>query len=190
MKLLFSVTIILINLTLTTWAQKKEIQNTNFDKYQKSTNFISQQIYYSLLPELKAERGNKLKSGKPTIEALGAAGDVLLEYGGFLISEKNKVRSNRTAKSSEEYPVVFNSRSQKIGIVVGTLIVRMQDVSLAESLVEKYSLGGFTSYSRLNTVVFSGKYPAQVLDVFETFSKDSSVISVEIEVLENLQMPL
>ena len=109
----------------------------------------------------------------------------------FSVFEKSDNQpQSQSADDLEEYPVVFNPRSEGIGIVLGFLIVEMKDVAKSRDLATKYNLVVVEAYPEVKTVIFKGRYPSQVLESIVQLQTEPTVSRAEIEVLENLNVPL
>ena len=103
---------------------------------------------------------------------------------------ENSAQSSLSAQSPDIYPVVLNPRSQKIGIVVGTLVAIMENLEFADQLVADYNLSQANKYPIAKTVIFKASYPSQVLEIIDQFRTESAITYVEIEVLESTPRPL
>ena len=70
------------------------------------------------------------------------------------------------------------------------LIVEMKDVAKSRDLATKYNLVVVEAYPEVKTVIFKGRYPSQVLESIVQLQSEPTVSRAEIEVLENLNVPL
>ena len=169
-------------------AQFAEYSESNFSKYEKGETFFFQKNKYFILVDLEANFTNNDEIKRNNRE-LANQRKLIDKKGKFNIFEKinNQIA---TLSTNNIYPVTLNERSGQLGVIVGNLLVSMKDMKQADKFLIKYGLESVEKYPPLNLVIFRGKYPSQVLEVFDGLSKEPSVNSVEIEVLENLQMPM
>lgn len=84
----------------------------------------------------------------------------------------------------ESKPVVLNSKNLSFGIVTGTLIVKLKEFEAAESL------GLEIVYSDADTATVYLKAPVGIslLSLISSLKKNSSVLNVEIEIIENTKV--
>ena len=68
--------------------------------------------------------------------------------------------------------------------------VEMKDVDKSRDLAKKYDLLVVEAYPEVKTVIFKGRYPSQVLESIRQLQSEPTVSRAEIEVLENLKVPL
>ena len=173
-------------------AQKVYTQPSPFAKYERGQGLTFEGRQYFLLPSLGAlvqSNGSEQNQIQQPSSALSPS--ILSRKGRFSVFEKfDNQPQSQSADALEEYPVVFNPRSEGIGIVLGFLIVEMKDVAKSRDLATKYNLVVVEAYPEVKTVIFKGRYPSQVLESIVQLQSEPTVSRAEIEVLENLNVPL
>ena len=173
-------------------AQKVYTQPSPFAKYERGQGLTYEGRQYFRLPSLSAlVQSNESEQNQIQQPSSALSPAILARKGQFSVFEKfDNQPQSQSAEDLEEYPVVFNPRSEGIGIVLGFLIVEMKDVDKSRDLAKKYDLLVVEAYPEVKTVIFKGRYPSQVLESIRQLQSEPTVSRAEIEVLENLKVPL
>ena len=190
---MFYILFLTLIIPFTVVGQKVFPQASPFDSYARGKSLVSRGNQYFILPTLEARKELHSRQKKRQPQSSQTNYDtVLAQKGGFLILAKQDGLKNPQSNdsSSDNHPVVFNPRSQQIGIVLGSLVARMKNIEQADQLVTLYGLATVEKYPSKKLAIFKGRYPGQVLEIIDRFQQDPSVSSAEVEILENLRRPM
>jgi len=202
----FILIILLQTICSTVFSQSVQKRTEPEPKYQnyvfgKETSFENQR--YFVIQDLFAIRENKIssqfqKSGnspslsdKTTTQNKVENGPIQ-NKGGFSIYEKGSSGSLSTSTSSSRgnYPVVYNPRTDNLGIVLGNSIVKVTDLSEIGVISKKYNLQILRTFPHLKTAILKSNDPAEIISINERIGLENGVTSSEVEVLENAYIPL
>ena len=188
----YCILLIVLISPLTVLSQQVFHKESPFNSYARGQDLTSNGNQYFILPKLEAREDSSASQNLvQSQQSQPSSSAILAKKGSFLISEKqNSPQIPQSTSTPDSYPVVFNPDSQQIGIVLGNLIARMENVEEADKLVSIYGLSNVEKYPSLKLAIFKGRYPSQVLGIINTFRQETSVTRAEIEVLENLKRPL
>lgn len=87
------------------------------------------------------------------------------------------------------YPVVLNTRTNNLGIVIGSIKVKLSDLSAASNLASTYNIKLVKSFDHLKTVFFEASANQDIILLTDSLSNDSRVQRATIEVIENVNIP-
>jgi len=188
----YCILLIILVSPLTAFPQKVFHQKSTFNSYARGQDLMSKGKQYFILPTLEArEDSSASQTSVQSQQSQTSSSAILARKGSFLVSEKQtNLQNPQTGSTPDKYPVVFNPDSQQIGIVLGNLVAKMEDVNQAEPLISKYGLASVVKYPSMKLAIFKGKYPSQVLEIIDALQQEISITSAEIEVLEDLKRPL
>ena len=152
---------------------------------------------YVYLPEMRAVRSAKSSdSAEGTLAKLGIATAAVLDSkGGFVlykVLEGTPIRSamaSAALKGTVEFPVVLNRRTGKLGIVSGSLVVKLKRMEEAEAIAATHGISLSRKYDRLGRAVFLVGQGTDMLAVEQAMADDARVESVQVEILENFNVP-
>ena len=161
----------------------------------KGDTFKSGKESYQILPELYSVSGER----KSSVLKKAALSQIHEQKSGSHLKNKGKFsiyKSARTEKGMSSslspkelndtklYPIVLNSRTGDVGIVTGTIIVKVADIEDADYLATEYNLLVAKSYERLNLVFFTTPTDQDIVKAKEALESDSRVNEATIEILE------
>ena len=118
--------------------------------------------------------------------------ELIQNKGGFSIFERESSGSlqSSTSSSRENYPVVYNPRTNNLGIVLGNSVVKVTDLSEIGVISKKYNLQILRTFPHLNTAILKSSDPSEIISINERISLEDGVTSSEVEILENAYIPL
>ena len=165
----YCILLIILVSPLTAFSQKVFHQKSTFNSYTRGQDLMSKGKQYFILPTLEArEDSSAFQTSVQSQQSQPSSSAILARKGSFLVSEKQtNLQNPQTGSTPDKYPVVFNPHSQQIGIVLGNLVAKMEDVNQAEPLVSKYGLASVEKYPSMELAIFKGKYPSQVLEIID-----------------------
>lgn len=85
-------------------------------------------------------------------------------------------------------PVVVNSKNLSFGIVTGTIIVKLKEIEIAESLAQQFGFEILFSDADTATVYFKAPEGISILNLILSLKKSNFVINAEIEIIENTKV--
>lgn len=106
-----------------------------------------------------------------------------------VITKKDKNDPHFTIGSSSEMPVVENLNNLQIGIVTGTLIVKLKQDQSAEELAAKYGMELKSTASHLNIAFLSAKAGIDIRSQLIELKKDSMIDTAEMEIIDSEVSP-
>ncbi|HEY7726652.1 MAG TPA: hypothetical protein VH880_15065 [Anaeromyxobacteraceae bacterium] len=135
--------------------------------------------------------------GEPSGEALARAGaaaaELVEEKGGFAVFRESAAAASeatRAAGRAPTYPVAVNERTGDLGVVPGTLVVRLRDPPAAGELARDHGLSLDFHAAHLGTAFYRAPAGASLPAAAARLAADPRVRSAEIEVKEHFAGPL
>ena len=131
---------------------------------------------------------------QPTYELLEHKG----AYSIYLI-KSNSSNQPLTAKSASvslnnddpDTAVVKNERTEKLGVLSGNIIVKLQDLETAKALANDYGLMISLSLASLRTILLSGAADYKTLTIIHhRMQADERIEETELEIIELISQPL
>lgn len=168
---------------------------SSYAELQKGASFQSGSNTYIFLPELYSLANNR-KAAASTLAAIRAEKSAVLigEKGRFSIfksglADKQAAMSLQTTQNQTLYPVVLNPDTNNLAIVVGTLKVKLKDLSQADAIAADFKLEPPRKYSHLQTAYFKLPAGQDMIALSNALRSDARVERVAIEVLEHIMVP-
>lgn len=153
--------------------------------------FTSNHQSYQLLPEAQAAtRHPGDTSAQITVQRLGS-GTVIETKGHFVVFRAATTGSGRLEQvdSVTVYPTAINTSNGNIGILPGTLVVRLKNTATAAAIATDHGLELVRSFPAINSAYYLVKPGQNLLAVASALSNDARVQQAEIEVLEHVRVP-
>lgn len=149
---------------------------------------------YQLLGGVRAVARPPEAGEKQVLETVGAApADVLEAKGGFLVyleaAGAAPVAARRTTPLASTLPVAVNKRTGGLGIVLGSLTVRLRDPATAEALARAHGLRLTFSAPHLSTAFYEVPQGQDIQAAAAELARDGRVASAEVEVKEHFAVP-
>jgi hypothetical protein len=168
---------------------------------QKGDPFRSNSETYRVLPEVYATRQTASQSPqvKPMQTPSSTASSELLEQRGpfqirrYTSAPSSSLRATPQSSSAfsvtSGYPVVLNTRTQRLGILMGTLLVRLNEATQVETLAQQHGLTLEHHFPHLRAAVLRFSAKQNPVTVLQELRADPGVRSANLEVLERLKVP-
>ena len=156
------------------------------------TNVNGEQ-YQHLPGVLAVERQRHGQSADQLLTLVGADSGAFIENKGeFVLFRSSRGWQTATLSTSGAgvvYPAVLNTRTNTIGLLLGTLEVKLNNMSNVEAIATAHSLELVKAFPHLGTVYYRVKAGSDVLDAAAVVGSDSRVVSASPEILESVQIP-
>lgn len=94
-----------------------------------------------------------------------------------------------TPPPANSVSVVLNQRTQNLGILTGTIIIKMKNLQEADSLIEDYNLTETLRFDGLLSLVIVKTEISQLNDLLEQIKSDSRIIRATPKILEYIFTP-
>lgn len=166
---------------------------------QKGEVFRSARETYQILPELYGvpDIRTTSQSQKPRLDRTtndSPESELVLKKGPFLIYRSATIKRAALSVTADQtqltYPVVLNQRTQTLGILSGTLKVKVKNSDDAEILAKTYGLTIKRKFPRFKLVFFQTAPGQNLLTLNEELSADPKTAVVTIEIIEHIRTPL
>ena len=154
---------------------------------------------YVLLPEVRAmpRSAPGLATGKPplmALETLGAEPQALLETRGpYLVYRTGPDETpapRLTPGGPTSLPVVRNTRTGRLGVLTGTLAVRLAEDASAENLAKAHDLTVGNRLAGLGVVFLRSGPGRDLFALVQELASDRRVKEARLDILEHAYQPL
>ena len=156
------------------------------------TNVNGEQ-YQHLPGVLAVERQRHGQSAEQVLALVGAESSAFIENKGeFVLFRYSPGRQTAALSSSGAglvYPAVLNIRTSMIGLLLGTLEVKLKNMANVDAVANAHSLELVKAFPHLGTAFYRVPAGSDVLDAATVVSSDSMVLSASPEILESVQVP-
>jgi hypothetical protein len=143
---------------------------------------------YQILSGVRAAEIQSDELPHQTLTRMG--GDKLIETkGSFVVFSAQKSAASVTSVNGTSYPTAYNPRSGGIGIVPGTLNVKLKTSGKASAIAKDHGLDVVRVFTHLQTAVYRVKPGQDVVAVATALAADARVVNAEVEVIENINAP-
>ena len=171
-------------------AQKKD----RLKSVERGRSFKVNGEEYQHLPKVLAVQ--KKQSNKTEAQVLADVGssekDRIEDKGTFMVYKHGVGRSKASISSiasTDTYPTVLNTRTNDIGLLLGTIMVHPNNMADAKGIATSAGVELVKSYPHLNLVIYKAKKDADVLDAVAAISADKRVKDAYPEILEHVRVP-
>lgn len=103
-------------------------------------------------------------------------------------SDRQTGASVKIVDSQTRYPVVLDAKNGKIGILMGTISVKVKDMADVDAIAEDMNLSVVRQFPHLNLVVFTGSNDQDIIDMSDSLSQDPRIKRTSIEILEEFRV--
>lgn len=145
---------------------------------------------YQVLPGAQAAKS--LNQEQPQQTLTRAGGDKLIETKGsfvvFTVSPKRSTNVTST-NGATSYATVVNQRTGDIGILPGTICVKLKNMGDAAVVASSHGVDVVREFTHLQVVYYQVKSGQDVLAAAASLTQDSRVKSAEVEVIEHMMVP-
>ena len=145
---------------------------------------------YQILPGARAVESLAQEQPQQTLARAGG-GKLIETKGAFVVfaAAQQSAASVASTNGATSYPTVLNTRSQGIGILPGTLNVKLKNMDSAAAIAIDHGLEVVRVFAHLQTVFYRVKPGQDVLAAAASLSADPRVSSAEVEVIEHMKVP-
>jgi hypothetical protein len=160
----------------------------------KGPTFRSGGQDYQVLGGVRAVARPRGAGERQTLELVGAAPADLLEAKGsylvyFQAAGAAPVAAQVAAGPSSTLPVARNKRTGGLGVVLGSLVVRLRDPAAAEALGKEHGLRLLFSAPHLSLAFYRVPQGQDIQAAAAELVRDRRVVSAEVEVKEHFAAP-
>lgn len=151
---------------------------------------ISNQQEYQVLPGVRAVQSRKQEKPQQTLERVG--GRKLIETkGAFVVftSAQKGVNSLARVNGATSFPTVLNVRTGGIGIIPGTVSVKLKNTEGAAAIAAEHGLVLVREFAHLQAAFYRVNPGQDVVATVAALVADPRVASAEMEVVEHLNAP-
>ncbi len=160
----------------------------------KGAAFQSGGQEYQLLGGVRAVLRRPEVGERQALETVGATqADVLEAKGGFLVFLESPSAAPVAARTAtplaSTLPVAVNKRTGGLGIVLGSLTVRLRNPAAAEAVGRDHGLRLTLSAPALSTAFYEVPQGQDIQAAAAELARDGRVTSAEVEVKEHFAVP-
>ena len=186
------------------YAQKREekidpLKQNILSSLRTKNTFVSDQYSYALVPSLKAisrnasyDLGYQLNHEQGTLMTPYGTQEVVEKKGKFLILNMPVKSFSQLSdlEQSETAPVMLNIQTKQYGILTDHFLIKLKSMDEATQISSEYNLNILRTLPRLNLVVLQTENAGQVLNMFNSLKKDERILRVNLDIIENINVPL
>lgn len=156
----------------------------------RGANISSNKQQYQILPGVRATESLSQEQPQQTLTRMGG-GKLIETKGSFVVftAAQQSTASVDSVNGASSYPAAFNPRTGGIGIVPGTLNVKLNIIDNAAAVAADYGLEVVRVFAHLQTASFRVKPGQDVVAAAASLSIDARVESAEVEVIEHMNVP-
>lgn len=155
----------------------------------RGSNITSNNQQYQLLPGVRAAESRSKEQPQQTITRMGG-GKLIETKGSFVVfSAPEQSQASVTSVNGTSYPTALNPRTGGIGIVPGTLTVRLKNMGNAAAVATAHGLEVVRVFAHLQTAFYRVKPGQDVVAAAASLTADARVESAEVEVIEHINIP-
>lgn len=174
---------------------RTESARPDFSSFAKGAAFTSRGESYVVLTEVRAVQAASLSEATPdALSRVGIPGAAVLERRGVHVLVRQPASGLRQAALAAlpggvSLPVVLNTRSNQLGIVLGTLLVKLRDPADSAALGQAHGLDLVARFDHLSLTVYAARAGADVAAAARELQADPRVVAADVEVLERIAVP-
>lgn len=145
---------------------------------------------YQVLPGVRASMGQAKEKPVQTLARVG--GSQLVETkGDFVVytATPQGSASLTQANGLTTYPTVINSRTGGVGILPGSLNVKLKNMANAAAVGATHGLELVRQFDHLQVVFYRVQPGQDVVAAAASLAADGRVVSAEVEVIEHMKVP-
>lgn len=144
---------------------------------------------YQILPGVRAVESLSDEQPQQTLTRMGG-GKLIETKGPFVVfSAPEQSQASVTSVNGTSYPTALNPRTGGIGIVPGTLNVKLKNSANAAAIAADHGLEVVRVFAHLQTAFYRVKSGQDVVAVAAALAADARVESTEVEVIEHMNVP-
>ena len=155
----------------------------------RGSNITSNNQQYQILTGVRAVESLPQEEPQQTLTRMG--GGKLIETNGTFVvfTVDQQSAASVTSVNGTSYPTAFNPATGGIGIVPGTLNVKLKNMGQAAAIAADHGLEVVRVFAHLKTAFFRVKTGRDVVAATATLTTDARVVSGEAEVIEHRYIP-
>lgn len=155
----------------------------------RGASISSNNQQYQMLSGVRAAQSNPAEKQQHTLSRMGG-GKLIETKGSFVIfSAPQQSQASVAQLNGTSYPTALNTRTGGIGIVPGTLTVKLKNSAGAPAIANDHGLEVVRVFTHLKTAIFRVKSGQDVVAVATALAADARIESAEVEVIEHLNVP-
>ena len=142
---------------------------------------------YQILPDVRAAESLSQEQPQQTLTRHG--GSKLIETkGAFVVftAAPQSIASVKSVNGATSYPTVINPRTRRIGILPGTLSVKLKNMDSAAAVATDHGLEVVRIFAHLQAAFYRVKPGQDVVAAAVSLTADPRVVSAEVEVIEHM----
>lgn len=149
---------------------------------------------YQLLPEIFAVKRSDAKDDpREALMRIGVDATSLVDakrsYIVFRANQPSPRAAMTQAGTATVFPTVINKRTKAIGVLQGTLIVKLKQMADADSIGSTHGLQLVKQYPQIQTVVYRVPTGVDLIASVEAVASDGRVASAYPDILEHERVP-
>lgn len=155
----------------------------------RGSSVISNSQEYQILPGVRAAEIISHELPQQALSRMGG-GKLIETKGSFVIfSAAEQSQASVTSVNGTSYPTALNQRTGGIGIVPGTLSVTLKNIASATAIASDHGLDIVRVFAHLQTAFYRVKPGQDVVAAAASLTADARVASVEVEIVEHMNVP-
>jgi hypothetical protein len=175
-------------------AREKQVERAAMlDTLQRGKTIVVNQERYVHLPEVIAvERRSRSETPQQAIARSGAGGAQIVETRGAMVLYRSaRAKQPYTERFGESvvYATVLNTRTGAIGVLPGTLVVKLKSMADAAAIASRHGLEIVREFPQLQTMIVRAGPNVDIVDAVAALRQDPGVGSAYPEVVERLKSP-
>ena len=165
------------------------VRTTLLQSAGRGSNITSNNQQYQILMDVRAVEKNSQEEPEQTLARMG--GGKLIETNGDLVvfAAVQEGVASVASVNGTSYPTALNSATGGIGILPGTLNVKLKNMGHAAAIASDHGLEVVRVFAHLQTAFFRVKAGKDVVAAAAALSTDARIISAEVEVIEHMNVP-
>lgn len=156
----------------------------------RGATLTSNEQQYQVLPGARAVKSLPQETQQQTVARVGG-GQFIESKGGFVVysAVQQSTASIALVRGVMIYPAVLNTRTGGIGILPGTIRVKLKDATSAAAIASDMGLTLAGQLAQLQMAVYRVKAGQDLAATAASLAADARVVSAELEVLEHMIVP-
>jgi len=145
---------------------------------------------YQVLLSVRAAK--RLSHEQPEQTLARMSGNNLIETkGSFVVFDapQQSHASVTTVNGASSYPTVLNARTGGIGVIPGTIDVKLKNIDSASVVAADHGLDVVRIFKHLNTAFYRVKSGQDVVAAATSLGRDTRVENAEVEIIEHVYVP-
>lgn len=155
----------------------------------RGSNITSNNQQYQILTGVRAAESRSHEEPQQTLTRMGG-GKLIETKGTFVVfTAAQQSAASVISVDGTSYPTAFNPATGGIGIVPGTLNVKLKNMGSAAAIAADHGLEVVRVFAHLQTAFFRVKTGKDVVAAAASLSTDARIVSAEVEVIEHMNVP-